>query len=101
MSSDFPLYLLFHGIDHHITCGSSCGFEAITFNIPNTIIDPHYAVDQAEYISKGLFSCGLNADDLLATIENSDKQQKIEEDIPYIETDLGKANQALAYILSH
>ena len=100
MSSDIPLYLLFQGIDHHITCGSSCGFEAITFNIPNTVIDPHYAVDQEEYISKGLFSCGLNADDLLAAIANADKQQKIEEDTPYIETDLDKANQALEYILS-
>jgi hypothetical protein len=100
MSSDFPLYLIFQGIDHHITCGSSCGFEAITFDIPNTIIDRNYAVDQADYISKGLFSCCLNADDLLATIENSDKRQKIDEGIPYIETDYDKANQALEYIIS-
>lgn len=100
MSSDFPLYLIFQGIDHHITCGSSCGFEAITFDIPNTIIDPNYAIDQADYISKGLFSCCLNADDLLATIENSDKNQKIDEGIPYIETDYDKANQALEYIIS-
>jgi len=98
MSTEIPLYLLFKGIDHHITCGSSCGFEAITFNIPNTIIDPHYAVDHADYISKGLFSCCLNEDDLLTTIENSDTRQKIEESTPYIETDYGKANQALEYI---
>lgn len=100
LSSDLPLYLLFRGVDHHITCGSSCGFEAITFDIPNTIVDHNYAVDQADYILTGLFSCCLNADDLLATIGNSDKQEKIEEDTPYIETDYGKANQALEFIIS-
>jgi hypothetical protein len=100
MSSEILLPLLFQHVDHHITCGSSCAYEAIKFDIPNTIVHPNAAEDYEDYISKGIFTCCLNDDDLLSTIEKLDKLQKIEEDIPYIETDYVKAKQALNYIIS-
>jgi hypothetical protein len=99
MSSEILLPLLLEHVDHHITCGSSCGYEAIKYNVPNTIVHPNCAEDHDEYIAKGLFTCCLNEDDLLSTIENSNKHQKIVEKIPYIETDHEKAKRVLNFII--
>ncbi len=100
-STDYPLYELLRHISHHITCFSSVCYEALAFKIPTTIVHPVGLQLYMDYINKGIFYYAQNGDEVLRSITKSRSTEKIEEQEPYIVTNIEYAENAMNIILNH
>jgi ubiquinone/menaquinone biosynthesis C-methylase UbiE len=95
-----PLYSLLKIADHHITYYSSVCYEALSFGVPTTIIDPSGLTLYEEYITKGIFNYADTIDTLVGAIEKTIEDKQLIEKIPYIETKKNVAEKALKIIVN-
>ncbi len=96
---DYHLYKLMNQVNHHLTCWSSVGYEALAFDIPTTIIHPSGWQLYTEDIRQGYFSYADTADEILRAIANGRDTATANQD-PYIETNQAIAEQAITTILN-
>jgi hypothetical protein len=94
-----PLYSLLKHCDHHITCWSTTGYEALAFGVPTTIVHPTGTQVYERYVKNGVFGVALDSDELLAHLHQASGQEKLSEAETYIETDPQIAEEALEVIL--
>ncbi len=99
-SSQIVLYSLLKRIDYHVTCWSSVCYEALYFNVPTVIIHPNGKLNYSEYIEKSIFKYAETDKQILSFIQTTTSKDMVNEEIPYIETDPQKTNEAIKKILN-
>ncbi|MDA9101236.1 hypothetical protein N9K06_01025 [Omnitrophica bacterium] len=95
MASDLPLYALLQKTNHHMTCWSTTGYEALLFNVPTTIIHPEGRKLFETYVKQGLFGYAETAEGLIDSLQQTHAGRPLREPVPFIETGDDVAWQAL------
>lgn len=99
-SSNIPLYALLKHSHKHITCWSSVCYEALLFKVPTIIIHSNGLQLYERYINEGKFSYAKTTSQLLKQLNRKVDPNCLQEEKPYIETDLELAKQTLEQIIT-
>jgi hypothetical protein len=94
------LFSLMEHVDHHLTAWSTVCYEALPFNVPTTIVHKTGLDLYSDYIKRGIFTYAVESETLIEAIDRDYTPEELSEEVPYIETDINKANEALDSIFN-
>lgn len=100
ISTTSPLFGLLQHVDHHLTAWSTVCYESLAFGVPTTIIHPNGSDIYSSYIEGGIFTYADDCEALMGSIEREYTLDDLKESAPYIETDIGLANNAIELIMN-
>lgn len=95
-----PLYDTLARMDFLLTQWSTVAYEALAFGVHPIIVHPNGRMTFQEYIDKGLFSYADDTDKLLAVLKQDPESFPLEEETPYMVSNIKHIKKTLIDVIA-